>query len=298
MLPPLAAASMIAFLSTNACAQPAPGPPAAVQGDQIWSTEQFVMPSKILGRSFLVQVARPVRPPGAAAWPGKFPAIYLLDGNEMFGALADDAIISAVNGETAPAYVIGIGYPSQSMIDWFIKRQLDLTPVELPAQQRTSFGGQSLPSGGGAAFQRFLTEELRPLIEARYPIGRAILAGHSYGGLFAAHVLLNDPAAFDGYVIASPAIEAEPRLLEQASSFRPPAPLEVIIGVGAEEDAPTLANARELASRLKDHPSGLKVTLEVVPGQGHAGMQLPFYGAALKLALPPTKAGQGGAGAP
>lgn len=45
-------------------------------------------------------------------------------------------------------------------------------------------------TGGGENFARFIQEEIFPYIASRYPVsGYRALIGHSFGGLFALHVL-------------------------------------------------------------------------------------------------------------
>jgi hypothetical protein len=184
----------------------------------------FTVHSKSLERDFLIQVARPSKP-----LAGKVPAIYLLDGNSLFGEVADMVTSYGYFGDTAPAYVVGIGYPGPDFSQWLSLRNRDLLHVHLPDAVKVAAG-----SGDGAKFQKFLQQELRPMIERRYPIDphRSILAGHSFGGLFTLHLLLNNPEAFNDYLICSPAIWAEPQLLQKASAFHTPEPLKVFIGIG------------------------------------------------------------------
>ncbi len=60
-------------------------PPAAAQTATItkpatlWYTEEFTVHSKIVGRDFLIQFAKPVKSQEA-----KVPVIYALDGNTLF----------------------------------------------------------------------------------------------------------------------------------------------------------------------------------------------------------------------
>ena len=279
--------------ATAALADPALAASVSASPAQIWSTDQFVFHSALLGRDMLIQVGKPLLPQkGASA------AVYVLDGNSTFGMVADIAANAGSHGDMAPAYVIGIGYPSQQFGDWYTTRVRDLTQVELTPEQLAKVVGvdPSLPSGEGMRFQRFLTQELRPLIQGRYPVDptRAILAGHSLAGLFTAHVLLNDPEAFDGYIIGSPSIWAERGLLAKASAFKAPAPITVFLGLGAEEQhevpvADMTADARNLGRRLAGHPSGLILRLHVFEGEGHVTMLPDFYSRALRFVLPPKK---------
>jgi predicted alpha/beta superfamily hydrolase len=238
----------------------------------IWYTDEFTVHSKTVGRDFLIQIARPVKPQ-----VGKVPAIYLLDGNSLFGEAADMVTSYGYFGDTAPAYVVGIGYPAADYGEWLSQRNHDLVHVRVPASIEVAKG-----SGDGAQFQKFVQEELRPLIASRYAVDdrRAILAGHSFGGLFALHVFLHDSSAFSGYIICSPAIWAEPQLLEKASALHTADPLRVFISVGSREEAQfgdklgMVKNAQALAARLKDHASGADVSFTDFDGQTH-GTSIP-----------------------
>ncbi len=250
----------------------------------IWYSEQFTVHSKNVGRDFLIQVARPVRPV-----VGKAPVVYVLDGNALFGEVADMVISNGYFGDTAPAYVVGIGYPSGELTQWLSLRNHDLLHVHLPDNVTMAAG-----SGGGAKFEKFLLEELRPLIEQRYAVDahRSIVAGHSFGGLFALHLLLNDPTAFDDYLICSPAIWAEPQLLESASAFHTVSPLKVAVGVGSKEeeqfgeDMRMVKNAKDLATRLGDHASGVEVKFNAYEGQSHGTVIPECLSSGLQFLLP------------
>jgi predicted alpha/beta superfamily hydrolase len=262
----------------------------------IWYSEQFTIHSKAVGRDFLIQVAKPVKPQ-----MGKVPVIYLLDGNSLFGEVADMATGYGYFGDTAPAYVVGIGYPAGDYGQWLSLRNHDLVHVRLPATTEAARG-----SGDGATFQKFLAEELRPLIARRYAVDerRAILAGHSLGGLFTLHLLLNAPAAFSGYLICSPSIWAEPKLLEEASALhkadQEADPLKVFIGIGSKEEEQfgeefrMVKNAQELADRLKDHASAADVNFTDFEGQTHgtAIAECLSHGLQFMLPAPSPSAGQ------
>lgn len=83
-------------------------------------------------------------------------------------------------------------------------RYRDLTPTRNPSDKTpTADGG----SGGAPAFLDFITKELMPYINQKYANnGKNTLFGHSLGGLFGMYALLQQPQAFDGYILADPSL--------------------------------------------------------------------------------------------
>ncbi len=244
----------------------------------IWYSEQFIFHSKSLERDFLIQVAKPLKPQTS-----KVPVIYILDGTSLFPAVAYMMQAYGGFGDSAPAYVVGIGYPDQTLEQYFSLRTHDLLSGPLPDSVKAipdSFKAAAA-SGNGAAFAKFLLQELRPMIERRYPVDphQSILAGHSLGASFASHVLLHDSGAFDDYLLCSPSIWTEPQLLDKAATFHAASPLKVFIGAGTREDdnfveGHMLPNAHKLVARLQNHASAVDVRLVEFEGKNH-GTALP-----------------------
>ncbi|MCI4646354.1 MAG: alpha/beta hydrolase-fold protein, partial [Hyphomonadaceae bacterium] len=162
------------------------------------------------GRTYQIFVAYPaIEAPDAG-----FPIIYMTDANIRFGAMVDITRAHARGSRGDPeahAILVGIGYPDG--MDAGVERAVDLTPA---------LGDMPTPEGfGGAAdFLHFVLEDLKPEIETRYPVNkdREALFGHSFGGLFALHTLINQPDAFDTYLVSSPSIWWGERFLHQARS--------------------------------------------------------------------------------
>ncbi len=104
-------------------------------------------------------------------------------------------------------------------------------------------------------------------------------------------MLLNDPGAFWTYLIGSPSIWAEPRLLDQAAAFKAGTPVRVFPGrrgQGREARVPVchlVTNVEALAARLKDHASGAEVELWEAPDESHVTMVPGFMSRALRFAL-------------
>lgn len=264
----------------SCCAQEANPPKPAV----FWYSEQFTLHSKRTGRDYLIQVAKPIK-----AQPEKLPAVYLLDGNTLFGEVAGMLTSYGYFGDTGPAYVVAIGYSTGQLDQWLSLRSRDLLHVHLPNTMKVA-----AVSGGGAQFEEFLLDELRPVIESRYPVDpqRTILAGHSFGGLFTLHVLLNNTEAFRHYLICSPSIWAEPQLLDKASTFHTATSRRIFIGVGSKEEKQfgviphMVGNAQMLADRLNNHASGADITFTDFEGQNHGTVIAGCLSEGLQFLLP------------
>jgi uncharacterized protein len=161
-----------------------------------------------------------------------------------------------------------VGIADGDMSDHFRLRRLDYTPSMRPPDDP--------PSGGAGAFLDFLREEAIPFVEARYrtdPGNRGIW-GHSLGGLFAAYTLLNSPGTFQRYLVSSPSLAWDDRLLvQEASSFAStggPIGARVYSAFGAEEPESAIATWREFFTALEsiDHP-GLSTRAVLIPDTDH-----------------------------
>src|SRR5204862_917376 len=84
-------------------------------------------------------------------------------------------------------------------------RTRDLTPTK---GTMNNPGGPPFrfPTAGGADnFLKFIETELMPSIESDYRTQPyRVFAGHSFGGLFALHVLMSRPEVFNAYIVVSP----------------------------------------------------------------------------------------------
>jgi predicted alpha/beta superfamily hydrolase len=241
---------------------------------------QIVLTSASLKRDFMVRVIPPVIPPADGQ---KVAVIYLLDGNLYSGMAADTMRLIALDGgKYASAYVIAIGYDTTNPMLVIQNRQNDYLRIETVEPGKTASYG-----GGGAAFETFLVEELKPYLEERLPIDprESFLVGHSYGGLFTANLAAHRTDQFAGYAIGSPSIWADrevPKMLEaQAGDGR-----KVFVGVGALEveggidmvkDASAVADAMQKA--------GFIVQKRVYADQDHGASPNAFLADSLRYLL-------------
>jgi predicted alpha/beta superfamily hydrolase len=232
--------------------------------------------AKSNGRAYRVFVSTPFRADPAR----KYPVVYLLDGNWYFGPASINATESQV-----PAIFVGIGYPTDDNSVYGARRGYDLTISREAADKDDTI------HGGGAGFLKFINEEVKPFLAARYAIDPAkqVLYGKSLGGLMALHQMFTDPTAYSTYIIVSPAISRNNReVLKGEAEFARRAKageldLRILVAVGgAETGGSMIPNASELATRLGAlNPEKVKVTYNVIPDENHVLVSLASLGRTL-----------------
>lgn len=226
-------------------------------------TVQFVVRSKHAGRDFLVQITPPISKP----WlPGqRAPVAYVLDGG--YGIFAPAALLLGGSRATPPLYVVTIQYPAgqRGSRDWDMLFADAVRP-----------GGSPAKGGGAANFLAFLLKELRPFVEARYPVDpvRSVLVGHSLSGVFTANVLARQPEAFAGYLIASPSVWADPDIDDRLSKAAlTAAPRRVFIAYGAAEAPHMVRGGRRVARAVTLNRAAFASRTEVFANADH----ISFY---------------------
>ena len=150
--------------------------------------------SKVLRQSRSLTISKPDDYDDST---GRYPVLYLLDGEANFEFTTAIVHFLAENDRIPAMIVVGIdsGDPAQ--------RTHDLTPsTQVEIEKRFSPG-----NGGGDAFLTFISSELVPYIENNYRTGPyRILVGHSFGGLFVIHALATKPKLFSAYIAIDPTV--------------------------------------------------------------------------------------------
>jgi predicted alpha/beta superfamily hydrolase len=161
------------------------------------------------------------------------------------------------------------------------RRQRDFTPTEAAFPPGTTFGSTpgALGTGGAGRLRAFLVQELRPWLSARYRTAAPwTVVGHSMTALFGVHTLLSEPSAFDAYLLASPSLWWDDRVMLREGPLTRPGPppgADVYVSVGGDEDTAGSAfsmgaNARTLVEALRARgDDGHRLTFEVLPGETH-----------------------------
>lgn len=212
-------------------------------------------------------------PAGYQASKQRYPVLYLLDPEEHFLHVSGVVDFLASRGQMPPMIVVGIANT---------ERDRDLTPAgkvttfrqESPAL-RTTISNEINGSGGANQFLAVLKTEVIPEIAKRYRIADyRVLAGHSFGGLFAVNVLVTDPSAFNAYIAASPSLWWDEEALVKRLGKQFPElgtkPRWLYMTTGAHEGGAMLGGLDNLSAVLDvSAPATLRWSTSVLQGSTH-----------------------------
>jgi len=150
-------------------------------------SDRFTVHSKILDEDREVYV---YLPPGYKKSGVVYPVIYLLDGHSLHNVCASFVQHYSNRDRIPHAIVVGIAST---------ERLRDFSSIE-----RRNMDGE-VGGGGADRFMAFLSDELFPVVEEKYPTSTyRVLIGHSYGGLFVVYAVASRPELFRAYLACSP----------------------------------------------------------------------------------------------
>jgi predicted alpha/beta superfamily hydrolase len=190
-------------------------------------------------------------PPGYAEHPGqRYPVLYLHDGQNVFDARAagaewqvDEAAQQGVaSGRLRPFIVVAVSVGADRIADY------TPTAATLQGERR---------GGGAPAYARYLVEELKPAIDARYRTRRGpadtAVGGSSLGGLVSLWLALHRPETFGTALVASPSVWWDNKfLLRDISATAVPTPRPRLwLDIGAQEGDEAVTLAHGLAELLR-----------------------------------------------
>lgn len=268
------------FSSTFAVALALLVPTAKAQQPAV-PTPGYTMPSTATwdmnsdgGVTYRILVSYPVGAPPADGWP----VLYVLDGNAYFPIFAETRRVQEWY-DVGKSIVVGVGYP-----------------IDVPYGAQRTDDYTALPKGKPGTrekFADFLTGTLRIEIGKRYKINldRQALFGHSYGGLFAIHMLFSRPGAFHAIIAASPSLFAEQQgMLKEEHDFAaslkagkiPKVSRLMVVAGDREETVLERWDPESFVKRIEPLSAyGLRVRSEIYVGEGH--MTVPSRSAAEAL---------------
>ncbi len=272
-------------------AVPAPEPPAPepLKGKPrytIGNSEVTVLESSNTGKTYELIVGLPgsyQKEPDR-----RYPIWYQLDGQWDF-ALVNALTGGLVYDEVVPEIiVVGLSYGGKNP-DYQALRDDDYPPTRAKTHDGRQLGG------GGPKFLAALEREIIPRIESTYRADpqRRVLAGSSFGGLFALYALFEKPELFSATVALSPAVGWDDRWLfqRQREFHASNSELDERVWISfASDEWPDFAQhiqafQREFrAARYR----GLTLENRVIQGERHAGNKPEGYNRAMRFVFADT----------
>ncbi|CAN5481302.1 hypothetical protein BH10PSE16_BH10PSE16_19590 [soil metagenome] len=263
--------------------------PASWAPAQLSRSYSFDMDSTNTGQRYRILIGLPHK----AAPASGYPVLWALDGLASFPLMEfsrprpatpnESAQWRAKIGDEPAGLIVAIGYASGEAID-VNRRALDYTPPT-PLKTGDSFSSQH---GGSAAFLRFLTQELRPMLAQYFPMNprQHTLFGFSYGGLFALHTLTTQPQYFQRYWAASPSLwfgehqtlKALPQRLEALDFSQ--SPTRVMVTVGLDEQYPASFASAAVQKKLETRTmvDSAERFARILGESGQASLDVKFQG--------------------
>ncbi len=226
------------------------------------STKEFTIQSTANGASYDIKVGLPENYHPSAE---KYATIYVLDGKEIFGFVANKSQEISDNCGVKNVLVVSIGYGQD--------RSIDYTPTKV-----------SGVTGGASAFLHFIETQLIPKIERDYGAdttraGRVIL-GHSYGGLFGGYAFATKNNVFGNYIMLSPSFWFDNLVALQMEKDNRANSKDkkqlVFMGIGEAENSGRMqAPFEAFYQALKNNYSYIKLKKHLEPNLDHMGSRNP-----------------------
>ncbi len=218
-----------------------------------------------------------------------FPVVFVTDADYAFPVLR--SLVWRLNDHghgLEEAVIVGLSYAVGETPEYSHRR--DYTPTANGDKDAVSdMPGRPVKYGEAEAYRQFIVQEVFPVVAQRYRVDmhRKVYMGFSYSGLFGAYCLLTEPTMFEHYVLGSPSLWFDHKvMLDRAQSFvqtHQELPADVYIAVGGYETLKPQSHdkhyqhsddlvrdaqafAKVLASR---HDPGWKIQVQVFEGEDH-----------------------------
>lgn len=222
------------------------------------------------GRRYRLAVSLPDGAPPPEGWP----SLTVLDGHRLFQAVAATASALAARPEKTgvrPLAVIGVFHDeTEGPVE--DARALDFTDTPCPEPD------WARPSGGAAAFRRFLIEQAWPAATGAAPLdaSRRALFGHSLGGLFVLETLERRPDLFARWIGVSPSLWWRAPAGDHADD-------RLLVGYGEGETGRDMRARIEAWAAAADG-AGRPPRLRMAPGADHGAAPFALIPDALRHA--------------
>jgi hypothetical protein len=254
-----------------ACAQPSGQTPPRVE---IAGSQLLHLSSAITKADYDLYINLPR---GYGDTTKTFPVLFLID------AQWDFTFVQALYGQQyfdgfiPEMVIVGITWGGKDP-DYDKLRAHDLTPTDV------SHNGTY---GNAPKFLSFITKEVIPFVEKNYRVDHSdrTLMGSSFGGLFTLYAMFQEPGVFKRYVLTSPAIQWDNRMIYSLNKTyaeqHKDLPAKMFIGIGGYENVTELQKfVDELKAKDYQH---FVLESKASAGMGHSGGKAEGYSRGLQF---------------
>jgi predicted alpha/beta superfamily hydrolase len=267
---------------------------------QIPNTVVHELPSKTSQRSYQVWVDLPA---SYATSDKKYPVVFVTDPQYAFTLVHGIRHLLGRSGQNIEDFIL-VGLAHAQGEDAFTSRSRDYTPtnpLKNPKRDPDTYGASEY--GGAAAYRDYVESEVFRLIATQYraDMGRKVLIGHSYGALFGAYTLLTKPQMFQSYILGSPSLWFDQRVIQtleqQYAQDHKDLNARVMLFAGGFETirpgpryykkTDLVKDTRQFEATLKRrHYPSLQIGSQIVEGEDHFTVYPTLVGRGLLWALP------------
>jgi predicted alpha/beta superfamily hydrolase len=289
----LAAGTTLAFAQGGTIALE--GAPYVLEGTEVRSIR-----AANLQRDYQIYVSLP---PSYAKSGRSYPVVFVTDAPYAFPVTRAIGYRAGGGGRHIEEFIlVGLSYARGDTAEY--SRRRDYTPTPSSDTSLVSdMPGREPKFGEAPGYRRFIADEVFPFVAKHYraDMGRKTFVGHSYGSLLGLDMLLNEPEMFENYVLGSPSLWFNKRVMferEKAyASTHKDLKANVFFAVGSYEavrhgprfnkDDDMVRDLRNFTAALKsrNYP-GLNVTSVVVPDEDHLTIAPIVITRGLRWALP------------
>jgi len=225
-------------------------------------TNEFTLQSVTNGASYNIKVGLPYNYNPSVE---KYETIYVLDGEEIFGFVANRCNEISDNFRFKNVLVVSIGYGKD--------RSIDYTPTKV-----------SSVTGGAPQFLNFIETQLIPKMEQDYNADNTresrVILGHSYGGLFGGYAFCTNNKLFGNYILLSPSFWFDDYVsLQMEKDNRAENKNRrqlVFMGIGEQEERDRMLDPFEAFHHsIMDNYTNIKLTKNLEKNLDHMGSRNP-----------------------
>lgn len=289
----LAASAALAFAQGGTIALE--GAPYVLEGTEVRSIR-----AQNLQRDYQIYVSLP---PSYAKSGRSYPVVFVTDAPYAFPVTRAIGYRAGRGGKAIEEFIlVGLSYARGDSAEY--SRRRDYTPTPSADTALVSdMPGREPKFGESAGYRRFIADEVFPFVAKHYraDMNRKTFIGHSYGSLLGLDMLLNEPDMFDNYVLGSPSLWFNKRVMferEKAyAATHKDLRANVFMAVGSYEavrhgarfnkDEDMVRDLRNFMAALKSRSyPNLNVTGMVVPDEDHLTIAPVVITRGLRWALP------------